>query len=123
MGIRHTDGVGMGQSRKRGKRAMSACPGRWEQRTESPLRDSLRGGDVGPPCDITGAKGEKRRPAGIGGGRTLGSGGETMGPTRPPEWRKSLRGGATEWAGEYSCFKTTPPPTEWAGKSSRFRMT
>ena len=50
-----------------------------EKRPESPLRDGQRGGDAGPPWGI-GAKGEKRRPAGLGKIRTFGSGGRLWDP-------------------------------------------
>ena len=75
MGIRHAEGVAMGHARKRGERATGGCTGRRERRAESPLRDGQRGGDAGPPWGMARAKGEKQRPEGLEGGRTLGSGG------------------------------------------------
>ena len=119
MGIRHTDCVAMGHSRKRDERATSGCAGRKERWTEIPLRDGQQGRDAGPPWGFAGAKGEKRRPTGMRGGRTLRSGGKFSGAARPPdltlrhtEWgrrkvgarppdrRKTPGGGSTEWAGE-----------------------
>ena len=36
--------------------------------------------------------------------------GGRRGVTRPPEWRKTPGGGATEWEGESSCLRTTRSP-------------
>ena len=79
MGTCPADGVNMGHSRKRGKRATDGCAGRRERRTEGPLRDDQRGGDARPPWGRAGARGEKRRPAVLGKSRTLGSGGGNSG--------------------------------------------
>ena len=38
--------------------------------------------------------------------------GTRRGSERPPEWRKTLGGGVTEWAGEPS-FLRAPTPLEW----------
>ena len=79
---------------------MGGCEGRRERWQERNLRDNRVGGDAGPPLGVERAREEKRRPPGIAGGRTLGSGGKLWGPRglrsgplSPTKWNGS-RGGA-----------------------------
>ena len=81
----HNDGVDMGHAIKRGERASGGGAVWRERRPESPLRDGRQGRDVGPPWGMAQARGEKRRPVGLGGSRTLGSGGNFG--SRGPIWR------------------------------------
>ena len=95
-GYTPADGVSMGHVRKRGKRALGECKGRQERRRERHLCDVRRGGEAGPPWVVEGAREKKRRPRGMGGGRTLGSGEKLWGPRgfqSGPQALQSGRGG------------------------------
>ena len=111
METRPTHGVAMGHARKRGERATGGREGRQERRPEGPLCNVRQGGDARPPWGRAGARGKKRRPAGLGKSRTLGSAeklwvepkfhgvGEEEGGRKATGVEENPGGGATEWAG------------------------
>ena len=93
MGTRPAEGVTMEHTRKRGKRATGGCAVRRERRPEGPLRDGQQGGDARLPWGRAGARGEKRRPAGLGKSRTLGREGKLWGPRSPSSGPRDLWSG------------------------------